>query len=268
MIRRAALTAAAALLLALPASAQSIWLDREHRPSALAEVYFPNFDDADSHFPTWVWYAATRLPAGRALSFVAELPYARGEFGSGSGEGSIGNPYVGIEYASRPTGPRIEFGVRAPLVSDEKLLPFILGFFTDIERQDAFVPDQVTVRLGLHYRHAATPDSRVSWDLRFVPAAWIQTDDTFLAESEAFLGYGGTVRYEGDDVRVGGGLTGRWNATNDGADFGEASFHQLDLAADFLHGSVRPGVQLKLPLDDNLTGTLDSVVGVSVTILP
>jgi hypothetical protein len=268
MIRRAALVLIAALLTAAPASAQSIWLDREHRPSVLVEIEFPSFDDADSQFPTWVWYAGTRLPTGRAMSFVAELPYARGEFENTPGQSSIGNPYIGMEYAPRPTGPRVELGVRAPLTSDDKLLPFLMGYYTDIERQEAFVPDQVTVRLGLHYRHAATPDSRIAWDLRLVPSVWIPTEDTFLEESEGFLGYGGLVRYEGDDVRIGGGLTGRWLMTSDGADFSEASLHQLELAADFLHGPVRPGVQVKLPLDEGLTNTLDSVFGLSVTFLP
>jgi hypothetical protein len=271
MIRRAVLTFALALLLAAPASAQSIWLDREHRPSALVEIEFPTFDGADSNFPTWTWFAATRLPLGRTTSFVGELPYAHGSFGSGLSEVSeatVGNPYLGIECAAHPTGPRFELGARLPLASDDKLIPFVVGYYTDVERQQAFVPDQVPVRLGIHYHHAPEGGARVAWDLRLVPAVWIKTKDGFLSDSEVFLGYGGLVRYEGEQVRVGGGLTGRWNVTNDGADFGEASNHQLDLAADFLSGSVRPGIQIKLPLDSELTNTLDSVFGVSVTILP
>jgi hypothetical protein len=264
MIRRAALALIAALLTAAPASAQSIWLDREPRPSVLVEILFPSFEGADTDFPTWAWFAGTRLPTGDAMSFVAELPYSRGEVG-GDSESSIGNPYLGMEYAPRPTGPRVELGLRAPLASDDDILPVIVGFYSDVERQEAFIPDLVTVRLGVHYRHAATPDSRIAWDLRLVPSVWIPTESD--AENEGFLGYGGMVRYEGDDVRFGGGLTGRWNMTSDGGDFGEASFHQLDLAADFLRGPVRPGLQLKLPLDDSLD-LVDTVFGLSVTILP
>lgn len=271
MIRRAVQTAALVLLLAAPASAQSIWLDREHRPSVLVEIEFPTFDGADSNFPTWTWFAATRLPVGRTTSFVGELPYAHGSFGTGLSkvsESTVGNPYLGLEWASHPTGPRLEFGVRVPLASEDKLIPFVVGYFTDVEREEAFVPDQVPVRLGIHYRHAPEASSRVAWDVRLVPSVWIKTKDGFLAESEFFLGYGGTVRYEGDEVRVGGGLTGRWNVTGEAGDFGGNSVHQLDLAADFLGGAVRPGVQLKLPLDHDLTSVLDTVFGVSVTILP
>jgi len=262
-----------------PAAAQSTWLDREHRPSVLVETLFPNFDSgsdgifgsADTGFPTWTWFAATRLPAGQTAMFVAELPYSRGELQEGSfseSEATIGNPYLGIEYAPRPSGFLLEFGARIPLASDKKLLPLLVGYFTDVEREEAFVPDQVPVRLGLHYHRAASANAHIAYDLRLVPSVWIKTNDTFLDETETFLGYGAWVRYEGESVRVGGGLTGRWNTSNDGADFSEASVHQFDLGADFLRGAVRPGVQLKLPLDDDLTSVLNSVVGVSITILP
>lgn len=265
------LTIGLVAILSAPAAAQSTWLDREHRPSVLVEGLFPSFDDTDTNFPTAAWYAAARLPLGHPTMFVFELPYSRGEIdngGSGSSQSSIGNPYLGVEYAPKPSGFLLEFGGRIPLASDEKLLPFIIGYYSDIERQEAFVPDQVTVRLGLHYHHAADAANRIAYDVRLVPSVWAKTEDTFLNESELFFGYGAWMRYEGDMVRAGGGLTGRWNATNDGADFGEASLHQFDLGIDFLRGPVRPGLQLKLPLDDGLTNAIGSVVGVTVTVLP
>jgi hypothetical protein len=205
------------------------------------------------------------------MMFVGELPYSHGQFDNGGatgGEGSIGNPYLGIEYAPKPSGLLVELGARVPLASDEKLVPFLVGYFTDVEREEAFWPNQVTVRLGLHYHRAANETSPIAYDVRVTPAGWISTSDGSVGESDMYVGYGAWLRYEGRTSRVGGGLTGRWLATSDGADFGEASVHQLDLAADFLPGSVRPGVMLKLPLDDGLSNAINSVVGVTVTILP
>jgi hypothetical protein len=259
MSRRLSLLLALCLLAAaVPASAQSVWLDREHRPSIQTEILFPQFDGGGTEFPTWTWFVAGRFPVAQTSAIVIEAPYTHGDVGEGefSSDGSIGNPYIGYEYRPHPSGLLLEAGVRVPLM-EEELLPFIIGYYTDVDRQDAFVPNQVTTRVGLHYHHAPGADSRISYAVPCVPLAWIKTGDSFLDESEFFLGYGGIVRYEGDDVRVGGGLAGRWNATSNGADFGEASFHQLDLAADFLHGSVRPGLQVKLPLDDSLTSVLD-----------
>ena len=273
MIRRFLFLVACLALFAAPASAQSVWLDREHRPSVLGEVLFPSFDGEDpTEFPTWTWFVAGRFPVATSGAIVIEAPYAHGDFGDGefSADGSIGNPYIGYEYRPHTNGLLLEAGARMPLM-EEELIPFFTGYLTDVDRQDAFVPNQLTLRLGLHYHHAASAESPIAWDLRFVPTGWIVTDDDnefFLEDSEMFFGYGGTVRYEGEAVRVGGGLGGRWNATNDDADFGEASFHQLDLAADFLRGPVRPGLQLKLPLDDGLSDIVDMSFGVSLTVLP
>jgi hypothetical protein len=275
VLRRSAPTAFALLLLLglaaiplTPVHAQSVWLDRDHRSSVLVETYFPTFDGSDSHFPSWVWFAATRLPIGQTTWFVGELPYASGRFGTTVRQSSIGNPYLGIELAPRARGFRADLGVRVPLESTDKLIPFVMGFYTDIGRSEAFVPDQLTVRLGLHYHRPGDALSRMAYDVRLVPTGWIKTGDALLAESEFFLGYGGTVQYVGDEVRVGGGLTGRWNVTSEVGGFSENSVHQLDLAADFLHGAVRPGVQLKVPLDHDLSDYIDTTFGVSLTVLP
>ena len=261
----------AALCVAVPASAQSVWLDREHRPSVLAEVLFPSFDESSTNFPTWTWFLTGKLPAGPTGAVVLELPYAHGDFGEepfNVSEGAVGNPYLGYEYRPHPSGLLLEAGARLPLASDNKLAPFITGFFSDLDREEAFVPDIVPVRLGLHYHHAPSGATPVSWDLRLVPSVWIETDNTLIDETEVFFGYGGTLRYEGEDVRLGGGLAGRWNASANGADFGQASNHQLDLEADFLRGKIRPGVQLKLPLDEGLTDVLQTSWGFTLTVLP
>ena len=266
MIRRILLVLAV-LGLAAPASAQSVWLDRHQRPSVLGEVLFPTFENGDTQFPTWAWFVSGKLPIGSdGTSLVLELPYAHGDVGEGPGNagGSIGNPYIGIDYQPKPTGLILEAGLRLPLESDEEFLPFIIGTASDLDRWEAFWPNLVPIRIGFHYHHApcAAP---VSWDLRLVPSVWIPTQSG--GDTELFLGYGGTVRYEGEQARVGAGLGGRWDTTAEGADFSESSWHQLDLEADFLRGSVRPGLQMKVPLDDGLLAT-NMAWGFTLTVLP
>lgn len=267
MIRRLALTAALAALLAAPAAAQSIWLDREHRPSVLTEIYFPSFDGADSQFPTWTWFAATRLPVSQTVSFVGELPYVHGDFGTFASGSAIGNPYLGIEIAPDPNGVRFDLGVRPPLMEDDDDIAFITGYFTDVDREEAFFPHTLPVRLGIHYYHGANAGSHVAYDIRLVPALWIDTGDA-LSENEFFLGYGGMVRYEAENLRVGAGLTGRYNVTNEVGGFSDNSVHQFEIAGDFLKGSVRPGVQIKIPLDSDLSDFVNPAFGLSVMILP
>jgi hypothetical protein len=69
-------------------------------------------------------------------------------------------------------------------------------------------------------------------------------------------------------VRASAGFTGRWNLSSNGADFAHSTLHQGELAVDFLRGSVRPGLQFKLPLDHDLTEIVDQSWGFTLSILP
>jgi hypothetical protein len=61
-----------------------------------------------------------------------------------------------------------------------------------------------------------------------------------------------------------GGFTGRANLSAEDADYGERSVHQLGFAASAGLGNVRPGVHIRLPLDDDLKDALDFVIGFSL----
>lgn len=255
-------------LFASSAHAQSVWLDHGHRSSGLLEVLFPSFDGVDTQFPDWTWYATGRFPLGARTHFVGELPFTQLDVVGGGSHATIGNPYLGIEYARGEDGALVEFGARMPLTSDKSDSPWVNGYLTDVEREEAFVPDALPVRLGAHYRHAAPRVGGVSYDLRLVPSVWIKTSDRFLNETETFLGYGGIVRYEGEVVRAGAGLTGRWNLSSDGQDFGRSTVHQAEFAVDVLRGPVRPGVQLKVPLDHDLKQLVNQSWGFTLSVWP
>jgi hypothetical protein len=266
------LTLGLACALSAPAAAQSTWLDREHRTSVLTEIYFPRLEGADRDFPTWTWFAAGRFPISRASALVLELPYTRGEYEHAGlpAQSAIGNPYIGIEVAPHASGARFEAGFRPSVMTEDFGVAAATGAFTDIEREEAFVPNLWVIRVAVHAHHAASATSPISWDIRFAPAAWITSSNRYGSgdDNEFIFGYGGWLRYEARDARAGAGFGGWWDATNGGGDFGSTSVHQLDFAADFLHGTVRPGVQLKVPLDHDLADTVDPAFGLSVMILP
>ena len=90
-----------ACLFAPPARAQSTWLDHGHRASGLLEVLFPSFDGEDTGFPDWTWYATGRFPLGGETHFVGELPFTQMDLVGTTSEATIGNPYLGVEYAPR-----------------------------------------------------------------------------------------------------------------------------------------------------------------------
>ena len=268
------------VLTAAPAAAQSVWLDRDHRSSVFVEALFPDLltaartMQADSSFPTWTWFVGARVPVSRTVWLEAELPYTRIEFDSefiditGS---KIGNPYVGVEVAPNPDrGMRFEVGLRAPVVNvddAEDLAAVFNGVLTDVDRRDAFYPDILPVHTGIRYHQSAlTTKSGVGFDIRLTPDILIPVGDND-GDTEVELGYLGTVQYAMPSMRVGAGFTGAWIATGD-QDFDQDSSHQLEFMADFLKGSVRPGVQLKIPLDSEPFDIMNLVWGFSLNILP
>jgi hypothetical protein len=270
MVRAALACVVLACTFPVSAWAQSAWLEREPRPSVFLEVLLPQLD-RDTEFPTWTWFLDARKPMSDHTALAVELPYARGEildppFPNETG-GTIGNPYFGIAYAPRPSGMHVEAGFRLPLVGEDSRPAAAVGFLSDIEREEAFVPDQLPVRVAFHFVSAADEASHFTYDARIVPSVWIKTGNA-LSHGESFLGYGLTIRGVYPDVRAGVGFTGRWNLSSEGADFAGSTVHEFDAAADFLHGSVRPGLELKAPLDQGLSEALDLVWGVTLTVLP
>jgi hypothetical protein len=197
-----------------------------------------------------------------------ELPVARSGL-AGFGDASkakVGNPYLGLEFPTGQSHDRIELGVRLPLTGENATNATIVGLYSDIAREEAFAPGMIAVRAAVHSYHPATAMSRFAYDLRLGPTVSIARKLRSVDESQVSLGYGGTLRYEGAAVRAGLGLTGRWNVLN-GSGLGVSTAHQAEFAADFLHGAVRPGVQLKIPLGMVLRSEVDRVVGVTITVL-
>jgi hypothetical protein len=72
------------------------------------------------------------------------------------------------------------------------------------------------------------------------------------SDSEQTLDYGLSSTYATGPARFTLGVQGRWVASSDEGDFGDNSVHQLGAAADFLFRGVRPGVSLRIPLEDSV----------------
>lgn len=266
MPRLAALVLLAALGgLAPAARAQSIWLDRVSPRTIHLEVARPFFEDDDLGFST-TWFLSGRFPLGERLALVGEIPFAtaRAElalppFGTFEESSStLGNPYLGIE--TRPEGGHgawFEFGIRAPAASNTELATFT-GLVTDVNRLEAFLPDAIVLRPGLHWRDDIAGKPGI--DVHVAPMLLTSED---FDDLELVTTYGLQFLHHGTDARVGAGLSGHWFVTSS-ADFAGSSNHQVEAAADFLPGRIRPGVTARVPLDDY---GVDFVLGLTLNVL-
>jgi hypothetical protein len=284
--RVGAALAFAFLALGADARAQSPWLDRSARRSLDVESDFSTFD----HSSVSTWFVTVRAPVGATVHFVGELPYSRAgvqqplmiPVGPGYGysgfaaDALVGNPYLGFEFVPR-TGPFwTEVGVRAPIVTENHALSYavawapspvgpasldpygveqalydratIAGTLADFDREEAFLPNQLPVRVAFHYGLATRTEPALQLDLHGAPVIMFRVhEDPLLEDEQIDIGYGATLRVVGRRERICAGIVRRWTA------FGQvttSAVGQLDMAADFLVGAVRPGLRVRVPLHD------------------
>jgi hypothetical protein len=263
--RLAALVTSVLIVALAPAAfAQSPWLDRTHPTVLRLELARPSFEDERSDFPTFAGFLAARLPLGKkGTSFVAELAMAHDASGSNV---TMGNPYLGIDTHRRDgSGGWMEAGLRLPLaIYDGQVTETGMG--ADLDRWEAFAPEAITFRVAAHW--SREPQAGTGFDLRFAPSLWIP--EAFEGEPEVFVVYGGQVRTRSEGARTGVGLAGRWLLSGDGG-FDDSAVHEVEAAANFLGGPLRPGVTLRLPLDDGrslLGESLNLVIGVTLDYVP
>jgi len=256
---------AATLILGLLASApsygQSFWTGRSIGDGITLEVVRPDLKDVELTSPSLAYYISLRHALSPAVRLVGELPFSYVGFEDEAldedhGGMLIGNPYLGAEYTPESFFS-LEAGFRLPLTDDSKWR--MLGMYGGIDRIDAF-QDVTPIYSRANFRWAL-PDSRVAVRLNAGPSVWLQSGD----DPDVLLGYGGQLWYQGGSFEIGTGLSGLFIATTSGS-VGERSWHQLGFSADVVSGSVRPGVNLRLPIGENMNDVLTYSLGLHVTI--
>lgn len=256
-------------IIALPVWAQPIWLAQSPTDGNSLAVEFikPNFEGEDNlTFLTSVWFFSGRFAIGESITLVGELPlvYAKPDVDGADSETIIGNPYGGIEVRRAGSNFFGELGVRLPVTPDDKFLAPLIGFYGDVDRLEAFIPDLFGIIGRVNYQSISP--SNIIVRLRVGPTILTNSDDFFEDDTEVLVDYNAQVGYSGQSIIIVGGFTGRYIATQDEGDFGEKTIHQLGASAGLKGGTVSPGVHFRLPLDEDLTELLDFVFGLNLTI--
>jgi hypothetical protein len=255
-----------------PLGAQSIWQDYTSREGISIEFLKPNYvDEEDFSFLTSVAFLSGRFPITRSIVFSGELPfsYVNWDIPQGPDLGAqktFGNPYFGLELHLRRTPIFFELGARAPLtgdIDDENGEAILNGALTDfVDRAEAFATNAIPVSGYINY--ILSTRTGFSLRLRSGPAFWIASGDR--EKSEAFILYSAQIWYETGIVRFGGGFSGRYSTSMEEGTFGERSMHQLTFGLDLILGIFRPGVSIRIPLDEEYKEMISSVFGISLGI--
>jgi hypothetical protein len=234
------------------------WLGPSNVSLELNRPFFADRTDFTAF--TGLGYLSGMFGSGRTR-FLVELPFARGGIdseGFSSSSSMIGSPFVGV--ALTPTngerGVSGSVGVRIPVpegfvFGEDDFAPAI-GVTGDPDRLEAFLTETVTLSGALRFERpvgeTVTIRGQVDGDLL------IFTDSGGGDSTEAFLGWGGLVRWDGDAAFALGQLTGRYLATEDVDD---RVWHQLQGQGGWTFGSVQPWIGVRVPVQGDLTEDVD-----------
>lgn len=262
----AAALAAALVLSAGGAGAQGVWTAPGSGGAVWLEVVKAEGTDGDSPFLSSAWYLGGRLPLGETTALVGELPVGiagkqeitvRGRTLTLDADAALGNPYVGLALATE-SPLSWELGLRLPVAGGSSRAIGVGGTADPVDRLEAWVAGDFVPLVGTADYVVRSPSGLLA-RARGGSTVWIPAGG---GDMEMTLQYGGQVGWEGADVRALGGLTGRFVVTGPGG-LADRSLHELGGGVRLLLGRIEPGVQLRVPLDEELA---DLVFGASVAI--
>lgn len=253
---------------------QSMWAETHDTSTLVVEFIRPSFGSAYEETGLKVlssaMFATANVVASPAVTIVIELPvayadvkrahdtyYWEEDYLDNETGLSVGNPYLGVRVSEPGSGFRGEVGVRVPLAPG-KSYPESVGLYADWDRYTAFLHKITTIRTSAIYRH------------RLPTGVFVQvTGGGFLGipkegDPEAFGQYGFFIGAESKVATVKAGVTGLMLITESELNFSERTTHQLGVTADLNLHAFRPGLQVRVPLDE-ATGNYRYAFGVGMS---
>lgn len=268
--RRILLLFVSAAVVCLPAfrppaaGAQSLFLTQDDLSYVGFEVLRTQFDgSSDMSILTLTGYATVHYKIDPTVALVVELPYARYDPEGYGHQSTQGDFYIGLEQRAARSGPSFEFGVRLPTTSESKGAAATVGIFSDLNRWEAFLPKVFSIVPAVNYRYVDAQGLGIR--LRGAPSVDIPTEEG--GDAEVYGLYAIQFIYLGSGGEATLGVSGRILLTEDDLDFGQRSLHELDASVTLAGTKVRPGLQLRIPIDDDYQDFVDAVFGLQLTIL-
>lgn len=236
------------------------------------EFFRPSYESLGSFkLSSWVLLLGVKANLSERVALLAELPYTNGKINlpgnflsSDRSQSAIMNPYIGLEFLSRRQKTSLEIGVRLPIADEDKALAAQAGILSDLDRIDAFIPNILAINGLLNVNSVSA--GGFAFRLRGGPNLWVFTDTNNGADDgvELLFKYAGELGYDTEQFSLAAGISGLLIATESDLDLGERTLHQFIAAATVGLGNVRPGIQFRLPLDED-TGA-DYVLGANMAI--
>jgi hypothetical protein len=249
-------------LLSIPlgaVSAQELWPGASPANFRL-DLAKPSFDGGDQGFFTFTAMPMFRFKL-KSLHVVADLPFASYAAGNDTEESDfrIGNPYLGVEARKEGSPFLLQFGGRIPLADEgDNGAALAVGLLSDWDHIEAWYPDLVPITASVVYERVTT--GGLALGARLGGSGFFYTGDD-SGDPDFLVNYGLRLGYEKDRAMVAAMFTGRWIATGDDDDSAQ---NMLGFEGGYRFGSVMPMLSFRLPVDDPLKETTNSVFGIGL----
>lgn len=260
------------LLWSVTLPAQQYWPDRAEGTVVRADFLKPFFKgDAAPQFLSGVVFVSASTAAGKLLRLEVDVPLVRAGFTLGEIKESslrIGNPYLGARIHSADGLASGYLGVRLPLASEPQTpaggLAYQVGFLSDPDQWEAFLPKVFTARAGLELRSVSRSGLLIGAKLG---PSLLVSSKSGGGDPELFADYGVQGGYEGAAIRATIGVTGRLLATESGLSLEERTFHMATGTLELRRGRIRPSLLFRMPLDVSMRESLSATVGFGLAIV-
>lgn len=247
------------LFAAIPAvsGAQPLWLTQDHDSIITLEVLKPGLDSRfEAGSTSLAYFVTTRMPLSKVVSFVGEIPFAHYEpdgTTTSDAETALGNVYLGLEIDKKTSRWFEEVGIRIPTLAEDKWRASRVGFYTDVDRLEAWVRKNTLFVEGYgNYRHIGNNGLGGRARLGLAVGADLWLPYTLMG---IYRGWGGEVTL---------GFTGRLQIGDD-LDLSRRTVHQLVLAGHLDAGPVLVGAQYRYWLDHGQS--VDHVLGLTMGVV-
>ncbi len=242
---------------------QTIWMNGDSSHALNLDFRKPSLDLYGNNEPSlYTMYAGLQAWLGSNSHLVCELPIAYVSYEYYSHDKrqiSIGNPYLGIRYTGR--GAITEFGMRLPTSGDYNIVR-VLGSQSALDRLGAFTPKVLTLRFAANIKATRESEGFVRFGtggVLLVPTSGENQDAELLGQ------YGLQAGYDGARAFVGIAFNGLLWISQSGLGYGNRTLHYLDFNGIYRAGRIQPGIYLMIPMDDDSSAYISSVIGISLT---
>ena len=256
-------------------TAQVNWMSPLHEPGVSLEITKTNFSGGtDFAFLTNQFSLSARIALGRNLFGLVEVPYMHIGFkerwydGSSNllvrnfSQSTFGNPYFGIEFGGRGTGPRLRMGGRVPLTDGDDIYATNFGQYATFDREETFVPDLYSLQAAFGYIKTGPSEYRAS--IFVGPLIMLPRYDG--EDTEVMAEFAAELWGEGRLVQAGIGYHLRYLCTESSWSFNRCMEHQFGVTTVATIGAVHPGLHFRFPLDKGINYGIEMTYGFNLTV--